>query len=482
MAGLTTLLSLASKNQGQVALLASEAGGGKTRLVSEFKEFASQAGFSILQGECFEQDQSLPYSFLLDLLRRQLNRQAHEIDASIFIPLAADLSSLLPELQDLLPSSQGSASASPENDKQRLYYALQKFFAGQMISRPLLVVFEDVHWSDAAGLEFLLYWLRQVSSWPLLLLLTYRNDEISVQLAHLLTELNRTRHAHVFFLQPLNLYETELMLRNIFGQERPVSSEFVQEIHNLTEGNPFFIEEVLKSLVNSGEISFRDGKWQRPTVDNLQVPESVGISVQQRVRRLETRTQDLIKLSAVIGRHFDYQLLVELTGREKLEIVSDLRALVIAQLVVEQQDGIFSFRHALTRAAVYADLLELERRHFHELIAQSLERLHTRELDDFASELSYHHYHSGNWQKVIHFSQKAGERALALHAPREALVEFSRLLNPPVEQATQPMHISTASAAGHMKFWVISKEPGWIMSVPSSLLDRPRTSWLFGKA
>lgn len=218
------------------------------------------------------------------------------------------------------------------------------------------------------------------------------------------------------------------MLRAIFAQQKPVSEEFVGLIHQLTEGNPFFVEEVLKELLGSGIITFTNGKWERQSLSAFPVPRNIQSYILLRMKRLSPRSQEILKLAAVIGRRFDFRLLVMLSGWNEKEIITDLHELVSAQLVFEEHAGIFSFRHALTREAVYFSLLELERRNLHREVAQNLELLHASQLDECAAALSYHHYQPSSWEKVFQFAQVSGEIAMRLYAPREAVVEFSRLL------------------------------------------------------
>lgn len=422
------LIKRADQGESQIALISSEPGVGKTRLIQAASEIAKQAGFVTLLGECFEQQQNLPYSVLVDLLRWYADEQPGGLDTAGSHHGSPDFVGLLSGLNAGLPAQQIWPRLDPSQLKQRLFYTIEKLISTHIGSQPLLFIVEDIHWSDAVSLEFLLYWMRRNRSKPVLLLLSYRDEDPGESLVHFLPEIQRIKHAHAFHLDLLTMHEVELMLRAIFAQQKPVSEEFVLMIYQLTEGNPFFIEEVLKSLVSSGEISFKDFRWERNSLSALHVPQNIQSSVLLRLQRLAPHSQETLKIAAVVGRRFDYRLLVELTGRAAHEIVADLRELVNAQLVFEEQAEIFSFRHALTREAVYFSLLELERRHLHQVIAQALERLQDGEQAEFSAALSYHTYQSGNWQKVLEYSKISGENALRLNAPREAVVEFSRQL------------------------------------------------------
>jgi predicted ATPase len=144
-----------------------------------------------------------------------------------------------------------------------LHQALVQVFTDLSTVQPLLVIIEDVHWCDDASLEFLLFLARRFRELHLLLLLTYRDDEVNPVLADFLAHIDRERLTTEFRLPRLTAETVSMMLRAIFAMERLPRGEFVDAIHNLSEGNPFFIEEILKSLVAEGDIFLADGKWER---------------------------------------------------------------------------------------------------------------------------------------------------------------------------------------------------------------------------
>ena len=239
-------------------------------------------------------------------------------------------------------------------------------------------------------------------------------------------------------LTPLSIDRVGEMIRSIFWQPGAMGADFVEAIYRLTEGNPFFIEELLKSLVTSGEIVYTDGKWDRksgqedPAIglsDRLQLPRSVQLAVQQRLDHLSTEARELLSLAAVAGRRFDFALLQQLTQRDGAEMLRLIKELITAQLVVEEAEDVFTFRHALTRQAVYSALLARERRVLHRSIAETTERLYADALDAHLDDLVYHFYAAGAWAKVLEYAQHAGEKAQRLYAPRTALEHFTHALD-----------------------------------------------------
>lgn len=177
--------------KGQTLLVTGEAGIGKSRLVAEAKADAERLGLTVIQGHCFESDRSLPYAPLLDLLRTYLAQCPPEEIALRLGSAAAELVKILPELGALLPAVTPTTALDAEQEKRRIFQALTQVFAQVTGNQPLLAIVEDVHWSDDTSLEFLRYLARGIAAQPMLLLLTYRQDETPPPLRHLLTELDR---------------------------------------------------------------------------------------------------------------------------------------------------------------------------------------------------------------------------------------------------------------------------------------------------
>ncbi len=176
---------------------------------------------------------------------------------------------------------------------------------------------EDLHWSDDTSLEFLHYLARRCASHPFVLLLTYRSEEVHPVLQHLLAQLDRERLAGEYVLAHLTRSEVEAMLQAIFVEQRGIPDELRELLYTLTDGNPFFIEEVLKSLLTSRRITFTDSGWMRLQTSaapdgHLSIPRSVQDAVSQRTRRLSPQAKQLLMLAAVAGRRFDVSVLQRL--------------------------------------------------------------------------------------------------------------------------------------------------------------------------
>jgi DNA-binding CsgD family transcriptional regulator/Tfp pilus assembly protein PilF len=439
LAALNSLIDVARSGQERAALISGEAGIGKSRLVAEAKSAALAQGFLLFQGICFQEDTSYPYAALLDLLRAffascptQLLIADQELLVRELVQLLPDLALLFPQPVSL-PSPQ---KLDPEQQKRRLFTVLTHFFTNHAVQQPVLIIVEDLHWCDESSLEFLLYLARHSTSQPLFYFFTFRSEETSPHLNHWLAQLDRERLALEIALIRLSYAEVDAMLQAIFAGPHPVRGELLSTVYTLTEGNPFFVEEMLKSLITADELRYVDGTWERrsdksDTGGFSFVPRSVQDAVKQRTDRLSLPAKQVLTVAAVAGRRFDFTLLQQVLHDDEDQLLALMKELIAAQLVVEESADQFAFRHTLIRQAVYSELLARERRLLHRTIATTLETLYTspslREV--YLADLGYHFYEAGSWTKALEYEQRIGEKALALYAPHAAIEHLTHALD-----------------------------------------------------
>ena len=428
LAALDGVLDQSIAGTGRTILLAGEAGIGKTRLAHEAKRRAGDLGMAILEGHCFEPDRTVPYSPVLDLLRALLAGRAADDVANLLGPAAPELANLLPELAEPLTSRVRSPAVDPQPAKRRLFEAVTQLLFGLGAPRPLLVVVEDLHWSDDISLELLLQMARRSVNAGVLVLLTYRNEEVGASLSRFLADLDRERLGIELNVPRLGPSDVDAMVRSIFGLSRPAPAELLHVLFALSEGNPFFVEELLKSLLTSGDLAYAEGSLERRPSREWQVPRTIEDAVRRRSAALPRAARRVLTLAAVIGQQFDFPLLKELAGLSDGELLKHLKALIAAQLVVEESADRFAFRHALTREAIYLQLLVRERQALHSAIAVAIEHLHAPELARHFEALAYHTFVGGDWETALFYAERAGDHAQAVHAPRAAVEQFTRAI------------------------------------------------------
>lgn len=441
-------LHAAAQGQGQGLVLAGEAGVGKSRLLAEARTRAASQNFLILQGSCFEPDAAFPYAAIVDMLRTFFAQREAKVVRESLGTLSGEFVKLLPELAWTLPEVQPTPALDVEAEKRRLFEALAQWLVRLSQPQPLLLIFEDVHWSDETSLDFLHFFLRRIANCPALVLASYRREDASAQLTRLIVQLERERLGREIALKPLTHDEVDVMLRAIFSLSPPARNEFLDPILDLTEGNPFFIEEILKDLVEAGDIVWATTGWERrPARERHPLrARSVQEAVQRRVAQLSETARGIILLAAVAGRRFDFELLRQMTGHDEQVLLRVMKELIAAQLVSEEAAGRFVFRHALTQHAIYSQALALERKGLHRAIGETLERLYADGSDAHIGELAYHFYAAEVWDKGLTYSQRAGENAQQIYAPRAGVEHFSHAL-----EAAQHLSLAVSPALYHAR-------------------------------
>ena len=240
---------------GRCILLSGEAGIGKSRLVTEICQQAMAEQFVILQGHCFQQDLPFPYGPWIDALRTFFAPLSGLDIETLLGPLASEFVKLLPEMSLLIPQVRPSPTLDPEEEKRRLFEVITRFGTNLTESNPLLVVLEDLHWSDELSLELLHYFVRRITNRPILLIGTYRSEEPSPRLTYHFVELNRERLIDEVRLAPLTRQGVEQLVCSLLKVERPIPADLLDLVAIPADGNPFFVEEVVKTLVEAGDVA-----------------------------------------------------------------------------------------------------------------------------------------------------------------------------------------------------------------------------------
>jgi len=402
---------------GVLVAVSGEAGVGKSRVVGAISERAGEAGVRVVSGSCFEHLQTVPYAPIAEALRELVGAE----DAA----LPEVLRPLVPELAD------GAATRDEWSAPER--HRLAHAFVGLLERRlPLVLVVEDLHWVDAATLELLPMLARRAAGRALLTLATFRSDELGHRddLVAALAELSRKRLVEDIAIGGLDSPGVEEMLRATFGVRGAISAEFVAAVHARTEGNPLFIEELLRTLVETGGV-FRDGAlWDRKALVELEVPPTIEEAILRRVGTLPDSAQSLLRLAAVLGQRFSFDAIREFAGLSDEQVLAALRSLVDEHLVHEDAaTGGLRFHHALTRDAVYGRMLVGERRLLHARAAAALEALHADRLDQHAAELAFHCALAGDEQRMRSFALRAGAHAERLGAMADAWHHYDAALS-----------------------------------------------------
>ena len=249
------IVEQAGDGRGHVVLITGEAGVGKSRLLAEVKARAVAEGWLALQGQCFEPDRTIPFAPLLEVLRDHLATLAPAELRRALGAAAPAITRLLPEIAGRLPDLSSLPPLEPEQQQHLFFAALAQHFQHLAAQRPLLLILEDLHWSDENSLEALLFLARRITTQRLLLWLSVRSDEATPALTRFVAELERRHVATEIELPRLSAEQVSQLVQAILHTEQPAGRDFVKDVYDLTNGNPFFVEEILKSLIAGGDIA-----------------------------------------------------------------------------------------------------------------------------------------------------------------------------------------------------------------------------------
>ncbi len=376
----------AARGRGSVVLVAGDAGIGKSRLVAAFRDTLSNGRGAIGVGLCREVG-NVPYGPLADALRG--------LDPAAVLPVAPtraeQLAAMLAGLRAICARRNG------------------------------VLIFEDLHWADDGTLSFLTHLLPELAAMRLLVVATYRSDEVhGVQaVARYVARAARDRgNAHVV-LGPLQPAETRSLIRHAIAGRATLDASSIEEIVERSEGNPFFAEELLKSALERRE---RSGM-------RSELPLTIRSAVNERLAGIEPGARRVLVLAAVLGRRFEAEFLAEIADRPLSEVLDVLHRVRDLQLVDElrtpAQAIAYAFRHALIRDAIYDEMLALELRPLHARILTALEPQDTAA----ANDLGYHAWAALDAERCVRYNERAGDEADALHAYADAVRYYERAMH-----------------------------------------------------
>jgi class 3 adenylate cyclase/tetratricopeptide (TPR) repeat protein len=396
--------------------LLGEPGIGKTRLASEIARRAHALGAVVLFGRCGE-DLSAPYQPFVEALAAFIDEvPAAELPARLG-DAPGELTRLVPQLAHRVPGLAAHSSAGPELDQHRLFEAVGSWLASAGGDRPVLAVFDDVHWAARPTLQMLGHVARSTGPSRALLVCTARNTspDDNEELAALAEELDRRGVAsHRLELGGLGFEAVAVLVERAAGRQLDDRlRSLAARVHSETAGNPLFVDALLAAVGNS------DGE----------LPRTVNETVHRRVGRLPAPVADLLHTASVAGLDFDLPVVARAAGRDELDVLDALETAERAGLVVEAGADRYRFTHALVRAALRDDLSQSRRVRIHLRIGEALEAVHAAALDEHADALAYHFSEAapaGGAEKAFSYTVAAAQRAVRLLAHADAAAAYRR--------------------------------------------------------
>ena len=429
MSELRAALEDALSGQGRLVMLAGEPGIGKTRTAQELAAYAETRGALTLWGWCYEGEGPPPYWPWVQPIRSYIRQHDPGRLRSEMGSGAADIAEVIPEVRQKLPGLKTSPVLEPEQARFRFFDSITTFLKNASQAQPLMLVLDDLHWADEPSLLLLRFLARQLRGCRFLVVGCYRDSELSQRypLSETLAQLSREPTLQRKLLRGLSNEDTGLFIEMSAGikpRQRLVDTVFAH-----TEGNPFFITEVVRLLAERGEL--KAGASGDPSIS---IPESVRDVIGQRINRLSDQCKQTLTTASIIGREFEFdQLSAAYQGVTEEQLLRLIDEALAARLIQESSSGIerYQFSHALVQQTFSEELSVSRRVRLHARIAVALEGLYGSETEKHAPELAHHFAEAQpivGKEKLVYYSLLAGEQALATHAHEEALGHFKRAL------------------------------------------------------
>ena len=428
----------ATAGERRVAFLAGEPGVGKTRLAAELAVRVHADGATVLAGRC-DEDLGVPYQPFVEALRHFVDHTPPGELRSRLGRYGGELGRLIPELAGVVPGLPPPLRSDPETERYRLFDSVATWLDAVSADDPLLLVLDDLQWAAKPTLLLLRHVIRSVDRSRLLVLGTYRDTELGGEhpLAEFLPDVRGRDGIERLPLLGLDSGGVAAFMEQAAGHAlEDAELALARAIHEETEGNPFFVREVLRHLAETGAIGRQEGRWAtRMPLEELGIPEGVRDVVGRRLSRLSPEANQALRVAAVVGTDFEVPV-VGLAGRLDHErVLGALEEAAAARLVVEAGGTAprYRFAHALVRATLYEGLSAARRAALHGGVAEAIEASHGDALDDDLPALAHHWARAGGTAtdtgRAVDYAVRAGDRALAQLAHDEAAAYYRQALD-----------------------------------------------------
>lgn len=444
------ITNLTNRKKGQFVFIVGEAGLGKSRLTAEFKKSIGRYPLRVLEGQSLAYRRTIPYWIFLDVLYSYLglNPSAPQMKVRerliqyTYQTMGTQAADVIPYFEHLLslPYSEPGASErlrylDAGQLRQQIFISIRDLLLAESQRRPILLILEDLHWSDEASLELLQFLIESLQQAPIFILAISRSIDAGT-ISKVVERGNKLlkENFHTITLQNLSINESERLLFQLITI--PALPESLRtQILQRAAGVPFYLEEILRMLIDEGLIHYRDGRWEmvpEADISSLGVPETLQDLILARIDRLGDSQRRLLQVASVIGKNFSLPVLKKVlhnTSHESIE--RTLASLVDREFILPKDEANrnsvaleYTFRHILMSDAIYSTLLRRERRKLHGQVGAAIEELYANRLDGHVELLANHYRWSLHLDKALHYLILAGQKATRNHVNEQARQHF----------------------------------------------------------
>ncbi|MBU0992162.1 MAG: AAA family ATPase [Proteobacteria bacterium] len=433
--------------KGAILSVSGDAGIGKSRLLAEVKSYLKDMDLNWLEGKSLPYGHSTSYGPFIEIIKRSADIDPEDTDAIALKKLSKKIILFLPDRHtDILPYIANLLNLEirgrllerikfldGEAIGHQIFRSVYHFIEKMAQKKPLVLVFEDTHWLDSASLKMICHLLPLVTEVPLIIITVGRNEHASPS-KNLTDIIAKTYPGHLtdITLSTLDPEGVRQLIKNLLKIDN-IPERLFSIIYRKSEGNPFFVEEILRSLIDKKVIarSKTGNRWQIKTdAEKVEIPGTLRGLITDRIDRLEEDERHILKIASIIGRHFLYSILETICDSDtldakifKLQEIDFIRKNDFATTALE-----YIFQHALTQEAAYESILKTQRKDLHQKVADAIESIFPDRIEEFYSKLAYHFAHAEDWKKAKDYLFKAGNKAEEIADDREALEHYKKAM------------------------------------------------------
>ena len=436
----------AVNGEGSVVNIIGEAGIGKSRLIAELKNREVMNGITLLEGRAISMGRNLSFHPVIDLLKQWARIREDDSEAKALIKLETAIRRVCPEdLHEVMPfiatlmgmklsgrHAERVEGIEGEALERLIFKNVRDLLIKATELNPLMIVTEDLHWADMSSIELMESLLSLAERHRVLFVNVFRpgHKKTGDRIIETIKEKLPVYYLEIE-LKPLDQYLSEILVNNMLNF-RGIRLSVIDQIVERSGGNPFFIEEVVRSLIDEGAVVAKNGAFEvAEKINFMVIPHTINDVLMARIDRLDERTRNLVKFASVIGRSFFYKILAEV-GKTIEDIDDRLSYLKNIQLIRDRrrmEELEYLFKHALAQEAAYESILLQKRKLIHLQVANSIEKVFKEKLHEFYGMLAYHYSKGEDLDKAEAYMIKAGEEALRSSASREALHYYMEALS-----------------------------------------------------
>ncbi|NOY98283.1 MAG: AAA family ATPase [Chloroflexi bacterium] len=418
----------------RVVFVQGEAGLGKTCLVKAFARDLHKDGIHAVWGQCYEFEHRFPYQPFVEIVQAIVSQRAQFPLLQLPPWCVSEVARLVPQILEQHRGLPQAAAQSADFEQARLFSGLSCFLAHVSHNRPLAIILEDLHLASDSTLELLLYLTRSLDGHPVLIVGTFRADllETGPALPGLVEQADATKAVKTVQLHPLSFEDVQDLLRLISGREETTAA-LAERLYRESEGNPFFLTELLKALFESGHVSMTDGTWQVDSSflddGNFPLPASLSEAVLSRVARLGAKAQAALQAASVLGREFDHDPLQAILGGDEEATLKALDEMLRHKLIATSSGASpcdYAFTHHKIQEVVYASIPRRRKLRLHQQVGLALEKLRTKTTG--IATLPWHFERAEEPRLAARYALQAGQKAKRVFAHAEARSYFDRAL------------------------------------------------------